>query len=94
MTLPHPDGPPVYSLHHVQQGRQDWEDELLSETIERMKKQEKGKRNLHAEEDFSEKLESMNVDPRLCKLIQKYHEVFGALPQTLSCKSLVQTDLN
>ena len=38
-----------------------------------MKKQEKGKSNLHAEEDFVAKLESMNLDPRLSKLIQKYH---------------------
>ena len=52
----------------------------------RMKKQEKGKSNLHAEEDFVEKLESMNLDPRLSKLIQKYQEVSGALPPTLSCK--------
>ena len=59
----------------------------------RMKKQEKGKSNLHAEEDSSEKLESMNLDPRLSKLIQKYHEVFGALPPPLSCKTLVQMDL-
>ena len=42
----------------------------------RMKKKEKGKRNLHAEEDFSEKLESRNLYPRLSKPIQKYQEVF------------------
>ena len=58
-----------------------------------MKKREKGKSNLHAEEDFVEKLESMNLDPRLSKLIQKYQEVFGALPPPLSCKNLVQMDL-
>ena len=40
-----------------------------------MKKKEKGMSNLHAEEDFFEKLESMNLDPRVTKLIQKYHEV-------------------
>ena len=94
MTLPDPEVPLVYSLHHVQQGRQDWEHELPPETMGRMKKQEKRKSNLHTEEDFSEKLESMNLDPRLRKLIQKYHEFFGALPPTLSCKSLVQMDLN
>ena len=80
MTLPDPEVPLVYSLHYAQQGCQDWEDELPPETMGRMKKQEKGKSNLHAEEDFVEKLESMNLDPRLSKLIQKYQEVLGALP--------------
>ena len=93
MTLPDPELPLAYSLHHAQQGRQDWDDELSPETMGRMKKQEKGKSNLHAEEDFVEKLESMNLDPRLRKLIQKYQEVFGALPPPLSCKKLVQMDL-
>ena len=58
-----------------------------------MKKQQKGKSNLHAEEDLVEKLESMNLDPRLRKLIQKYQEVFGVLSPTLSSKRLVQMDL-
>ena len=39
------------------------------------------------------KLESMNLDPRFSKLIQKYHEVFGALARPLSCKKLDQMDL-
>ena len=93
MTLPDPEVPLVYSLHYAQQGCQGWEDELPPETMGRMKKQEKGKSNLHAEEDFVEKLESMNLDPRLSKLIHKYQEVFGALPPPLSCKNLVQMDL-
>ena len=59
----------------------------------RIKKQDKGKSNLRAEEDFSEKVESMNLDPCLTKLIHKYQEVFGALPPPLSCKKLVQMDL-
>ena len=59
----------------------------------RIKKQDKGKSNLRAEEDFSEKVESMNLDPRLTKLIHKYQEVFGALPPPLSCKKVVQMDL-
>ena len=59
----------------------------------RMKKQEKGKSNLRGEEDFVEKLESMNLDPRLSKLIKKYQGVFGALPPSLSCKRLVQIDI-
>ena len=93
MTLPDPEVPLVYSLHYAQQGRQDWEDELPPETMGRMKKQEKGKSTLHAEEDFVEKLESMNLDPRLSKLMQKYQEVFGGLPPPLSCKTLVPMDL-
>ena len=93
MTLPDPEVPLVYSLHYAQQGRHDWEDDLPPETMGRMKKRRKGESNLHAEEDFVEKVESMNLDPRLGKLIQKYHEVFGALPPPLSCKKLVEMDL-
>ena len=93
MTLPNPELALVYSLHYAQQGRQDWEDELPPESMGRMKKQEKGKSNLHAEEDFAETLESMNLDPRCSKLIQKYHEVSGALSPPLSCKKVVQMDL-
>ena len=58
-----------------------------------MKKQEKGKTNFNAEEDFSETPENMNLDPHLSKLIQKYQDVFGVLPLPLSCKKLVQMDL-
>ena len=35
----------------------------------------------------------MNLDQHLSKLIQKYQEVFGALPPPLSCKRLVKIDL-
>ena len=93
MTLPDPEVSLVYSLHYAQQGRQDLVDELPPETMGRMKKQEKGKSNLHAEEDFVVKLESMNLDPRLSKLIQKYQAVFAAMSPPLSCKKLVQMDL-
>ena len=55
--------------------------------MRRMKEQEKGKSTLHAEKDFVEKLESMTVDPLLSRLIQKYQEIFGALPPPLSCKN-------
>ena len=72
MTLPDLEVPLIYSLHYAQQGCQDWVDELPPEAMGRMKKQEKGKSNLHPEEDFVEKLESMNLDPRLSMLIQKY----------------------
>ena len=59
----------------------------------RMKKQEKGKSNLHAEEDSVEELESMILDRRLSKLIQNYQEGFGALPPPLFFKKPVQMDL-
>ena len=62
MTLPDPETPLVYSLHYAQE-HQDWEDELPPETVGRIKKQDKGKSNLRAEENFSEKVESMNLDP-------------------------------
>ena len=72
MTIPDPEVPLEYSLHYAQQGRHDWEDELPPETMGCMKKHEKGNSKLDAEEDFAEKLESMNLDPRLSKLVQKY----------------------
>ena len=93
MTLPDPEVTLVYSLHYAQQCCQDLEDELPPEMMGRMKKQEKGKTNLHAEEDFVQQLESMNLDPRLSKLIQKYQEVLRALPPPLFCKKLVEIDL-
>ena len=71
MTLLDPEVPLVHSLHYAQQGRQDWEDELPPETMGRMRKRENGKSNLHAEEDFVEKLGSLNLHPRLSKLIKK-----------------------
>ena len=89
MTLPDPEVLLVYSLHYAW----DLEDELPPETMGRMKKQEKGKSNLHPAGDVFQKLESMNLEPRLNKLIQNYQEVFGALPPPLSCKKLVQMDL-
>ena len=49
MTLTSPEVPLVYSLHYAQQGQQYLEDELPPETMRRMKKQENGKSNLHAE---------------------------------------------
>ena len=63
MTLLDPEVPLVYSLHYAQQDCQDWENELRPETRGRMKKLEKGKSNLHAEEDFIEKLKSINLPP-------------------------------
>ena len=76
-TLPDPAVPLVYSLNYTQQCHQQWDDtELPAETVRR---QELGKSNLHAEEDFAQKIESLNLDPRLSELLRKYQEVFGAL---------------
>ena len=93
-TLPDPEIPLVYSLHYGQQCPPEWDDgSVPAETADRQKKKEHGKSNLHAEEDFLQKLESLNLDPRLKKLLITYEEVFGALPPPLSCKKPVQMDL-
>ena len=93
-TLPDPEIPLVYSLHYGQQCSPEWDDgSVPAETADRQKKKEHGKSNLNAEEDFLQKLESLNLDPRLKKLLITYEEVFGALPPPLSCKKLVQMDL-
>ena len=93
-TMPDPEIPLVYSLHYGQQCPPEWDDgSVPAETADRQKKKEHGKSNLHAEEDFLQKIESLNLDPRLKKLLLTYDEVFGALPPPLSCKNLVQMDL-
>ena len=80
-TLPDPEIPLVYSLHYGQQCSPEWDDGSVSaETADRQKKKEHGKSNLHAEEDFLHKLQTLNLDPRLKKLLLTYEEVFGALP--------------
>ena len=93
-TLPEPEIPLVYSLHYGHQCPPECDDgSVPAETADRQKKKEHGKSNLHAEEDFLQKIESLNLDPRLKKLLLTYEEVFGALPPPLSCKELVQMDL-
>ena len=90
-TLPDPEVPLVYSLHCRQQRLPEWDDRSLpAETADQQKKDERGKSNLHAEEDFHQKIESLNLEPRLKKLLLTYEEVFGTLPPPLSCKKLVQ----
>ena len=77
----------MYSLHYGQQCSPERDDgSVPAETADRQKKKEHGKSNLHAEEGFLQKLESLNLDPRLKKLLITYEEVFGALPPPLSCK--------
>ena len=86
-TLPDPEIPLVYSLHNGQQCPPEWDDGSgPAETADRQKKKEHGKINLHAGEDFLRKIESLNLDPRLKKLLLTYEEVFCALPPPLSCK--------
>ena len=82
--LPDPEIPLVYSLHDGQQCSPEWDDgSVPAKTTERQKKKEHGKSNLHAEEDFLQKLESLNLDGRLKKLLLTYEEVYGALPPPL-----------
>ena len=84
----------MYSLHYGQQCSPEWDDgSVPAETADRQEEKEHGKSNLHAEEDFLQKLESLNLDPRLKKLLITYEEVFGPLLPPLSCKKLVQMDL-
>ena len=93
-TLPDPEVPLVYSLHYGQQCCPERDDSSIpAETADRQKKNECGKSNLHAEEDFRQKIESLNLDPGLKKLLLTDEEVFGPLPPPLSCKTLVQKDL-
>ena len=66
---------------------------MPAETADRQKKSERGKSNLHSEEDFKQKVGSLNLDPGLKKLLLTYEEVFGSLPPPLSCKKLVRMDL-
>ena len=72
-TLPDPEIPLVYSLHYGQQCPPEWDDgSVPAETADRQKKKEHGKSNLHAEDDFLQKIESLNLDPRLKKLLLTY----------------------
>ena len=93
-TLPDPEIPLVYSLHYGQQCTPESDDgSVPAETADRQKKKEHGKSYLHAEEDFLQKIESLNLDPRLKKLLLTCEEVFSALSPPLSWKKLVQKDL-
>ena len=93
-TLPDPEIPLVYSLHYGQQCSPEWDDgSVPAETDDRQKKNERGKINLHAEDDIRQKVESLNLDPRLEKLILTYEEVFCTLAPPLSRKKMVQRDV-
>ena len=87
-TLPDPEIPLVYSLHYGQQCPPDWDDgSVPAETADWRKKKEHGKSNLHAEDDFRQKTDSLNLDPRLKKRLLTYEEVFGALPPLCPVKT-------
>ena len=59
-TLPDPEIPLVYSVHYGQQCPPECDDgSVPAETADRQKKKEHGKSNLHAEEGFLQKLESL-----------------------------------
>ena len=76
-TLPDPEIPLVYSLHYGQQCFRECDvGSVPAETADQQIKKEHGKSNLHAEEDFLQKIESLNLDPRLKKLLLTYEEVF------------------
>ena len=63
-TLPDREITLVYSLHYGQQCPPEWDDgSVPAETAVRQKKKDHGKSNLHAEEDFLQKIESLNLDP-------------------------------
>ena len=54
-TLPDPEVPLVYSLHYTQHCSPEGDDSSLpAKTADGQKKDEIGKRNLHAEEDFQQ----------------------------------------
>ena len=87
-TLPDPEIPLVCSLHYGQQCLPEWDNgSVPAETADQQKKKGNGKSNLPAEEDVVQKIESLNLDPRLKKLLLTYEEVFGALPPPLSCNN-------
>ena len=84
----------MYSLHYGQQCPPEWDDgSVPAETADQHKKKEHGKSNPQSEEDFLQQIESLNLDPRLKKLLLTYEEVFGALLLPLSCKKMFQMDL-
>ena len=84
----------MYALHYGQQCPPGWDDSsLTAETADRQRNDERGNSNLHAEKVFQQKMESMNLDPGLKKLLLTYEEVFSALRPPRSCKELIQMEL-
>ena len=72
-TLTDPEVPLVYSLRYGQKCSPEWDDSSVpAKTAVWQKEIERGKSNLHAEEDFRQKIESLNLDRRLKKLLLTY----------------------
>ena len=77
----------MYHLNYTQQCPQEWDDSTLpAETVDRQN-DESCNSNLHAEEDFKQKIESMNLDPPVKILLLTYEEVFGDLPPPLPAEN-------
>ena len=54
----------MYSLHYGQQCPAEWDDgSVPAETADRQKEEQHGKSNLHAEEDFLQKIEVLTLTP-------------------------------
>ena len=78
----------MYSLHYGQQFSSKWDETSLpAKTADQQRKDERGKSNIHAEEDFQQKIVTLNLDPRLKGLQLTYDEVFGALPLAYPAKN-------
>ena len=87
--LPEPEVLLMYSLHYGQQCSPEWDESSLpAKTADWQEKDERGKSNPHAEEDFQQIIESLNLDCDLKKLLRTYEDLFGALPPPPSCKKL------
>ena len=81
-------------VNYAQQCPPEWDDSSVpAKTADRQKENERGRSNLHAKEDLGQKIDGVNLDPRLNKLLLTYEEVFRGLPPPLSCKKLVHIDL-
>ena len=67
----------MHSLQYGQQCPPEWDDgSVPDKTADRQKVGEHGKSNLHAREGFMQKIEVLNLDPTLKKLLLTYEEVF------------------
>ena len=93
-TLPDPEIPLVYSLHYGQQCPPSgtMAPYLLKRLIGRKRKSMVRATSM-LRRTILQKIESLNLDPRLKKLLRTYEELFGALLPPLSCEKLVQMDL-
>ena len=66
-------------------------EEVKSDGLHNQRKDEFGRSNLQASEDFMSKVKEHNE--RVWNILHRYQEVFGPLPSPGTCKKLVQLDL-